>query len=67
MKCGSHISVDHPTLGLIDVRIGALRNFSVRTKGAPQVRRNGAADERRFAQAKRLPAEIGGSRETLPE
>ena len=22
-KCGSHISVDHPTLGLIDVRLGA--------------------------------------------
>ena len=27
-KCGSHIMVDHPTLGLIDVRLGALRNFS---------------------------------------
>jgi hypothetical protein len=25
-KCGSHIAV-HPTLGLVDVRIGALRNF----------------------------------------
>ena len=26
-KCGGHISVDHPSLGLIDVRLGALRNF----------------------------------------
>ena len=31
-KCGSHISVDHPTLGLIDVRIGALRNFPFKPK-----------------------------------
>jgi hypothetical protein len=52
-KCGSHISVDHPTLGLIDVRLGALRNFPF-TKGAPQLRRNSVADERRFAQAQRF-------------
>ena len=31
-KCGSHISVDHPTLGLIDVRIGALRSFPFKPK-----------------------------------
>ena len=36
-KCGSHISVDHPTLGLIDVRIGALRNFPFKPKRAPQL------------------------------
>ncbi len=26
-KCGGHISVDHPTFSLIDVRLEALRNF----------------------------------------
>ena len=26
-KCGGHVMLDHPTLGLADVRIGALRNF----------------------------------------
>ena len=31
-KCGGHISVDHRTLGLIDVRLGALRNFSFKPK-----------------------------------
>src|SRR5436189_3190046 len=31
-KCGSHIAVDHPTLGLIDVRIGALRDFPFKPK-----------------------------------
>ena len=31
-KCGSHISVDHPALVMIDVRLGALRNFSFKPK-----------------------------------
>ena len=31
-KCGGHIIVEHPTLGLMDVRIGALRNFPFKPK-----------------------------------
>src|SRR5262245_26038093 len=50
-NCGSHISVDHPTLGLIDVRIGALRNFPFETKGTLKLLRNGSAHERRFSEA----------------
>jgi len=36
--------VEHPTLGLIDVRVGALRNSSFKIKSAPQLRRNRTAD-----------------------
>jgi len=31
-KCGGHVMVDHPTLSLTDVRIGALRNFPFKPK-----------------------------------
>jgi len=66
-KCGSHISVDHPTLGLIDVRIGALRNFPFK----PKVHLNYAETilpiKDGLPKLKDFPAEIGGSGETLPE
>jgi hypothetical protein len=32
-KCGGHIIVEHPTLSLIDVRIGALPNFPFKPRG----------------------------------
>lgn len=66
-KCGSHITVDHPTLGLMDVRIGALRNFPFK----PKVHLNYAETilpiKDGLPKLKDFPAEIGGSGETLPE
>src|SRR5215471_728067 len=60
-KCGSHIGVDHPTLGLIDVRIGALRNFPFK----PKVHLNYAETilpmKDGLLKLKDFPAEIGGS------
>src|SRR5580765_2116866 len=66
-NCGSHISVDHPTVGLIDVRIGALRNFPFKPKvhlnyaETVLLMRDGLPKLRDF------PSAIGGSGETLPE
>ena len=57
-KCGGHIIVEHPTLGLMDVRIGALRNFPFKPK-VPQLRGNDSSDERRVTQTQRLS---GGDR-----
>jgi len=66
-NCGSHISVDHPTLGLIDVRLGALRDFPFK----PTVHLNYAETilpmRDGLPKLKDFPAEIGGSGETLPE
>ena len=66
-KCGSHISVDHPTLGLIDVRIGSLRDFPFK----PNVHVNYAESilpmKDGLPKLKDFPAAIGGSGETLPE
>ena len=66
-KCGGHIIVEHPTLGLMDVRIGALRNFPFK----PNVHLNYAETvlpmKDGLLKLKDFPAEIGGSGETLPE
>ena len=66
-ECGGHISVDHPTLGLIDVRIGDLRNFPFK----PAVHLNYAETilpmRDGLLKPKDFPAEIGGSGEMVPE
>jgi hypothetical protein len=66
-KCGGHIIVEHPTLGLMDVRIGALRNFPFK----PKVHLNYAETilpmRDGLPKLKDFPAEIGVSGETLPE
>ena len=66
-KCGGHISVDHPTLGLIDVRIGALRNFSFKPKVHLNYSETILPMRDGLLKLKDFPAEIGGSGETLPE
>ena len=66
-KCGGHVMLDHPTLGLTDVRIGALQNFPFK----PKVHLNYAETilpmHDGLPKLKDFPAEIGGSGETLPE
>ena len=66
-KCGGHILVEHPTLGLMDVRIGALRGFPFK----PKVHLNYAEPilpmKDGLLQLKDFPAEIGGSGQTMPE
>jgi hypothetical protein len=66
-KYGGHILVDHPALGLTDVRIGALRNFPFK----PAVHLNYAETilpmRDGLPKLKDFPAAIGGSGETLPE
>ena len=66
-KCGSHISVDHPTLGLIDVRIGALRNFPFKPKGHLNYAETILPVKDGLPKLRDFPAEIGGSGEILPE
>src|SRR5204862_6336843 len=66
-KCGGHIAVDHPTLGLIDVRLSALRNFPFK----PTVHLNYAETvlpmRAGLPKLKDLPAARAGARESRPE
>jgi hypothetical protein len=66
-KCGGHMTVEHRTLGLIDVRIGATPNFSFK----PNVHFNYSETilpiRDGLPKLKDFPAEIGGSGERIPE
>ena len=66
-KCGGHIMVDHPSLGLTDVRLGALRKFQ--SKPAVHLNYEETVLPMRdgLPKLKDFPAAIGGSGETLPK
>lgn len=66
-KCGGHILVDHPTLGLTDVRLGALRDFPFKPKVHLNYQETVLPIKDGLLKLKDFPAEIGGSGETLPE
>ena len=59
--------VDHPTLGLIDVRIGALRNFPFKPKVHLNYAETVLPMQDGLPKLKDFPAEIGGSGETVLE
>jgi hypothetical protein len=65
-KCGGHLMLDHPTLGLADVRLGALRNFPFKPK-VLNYAETVLPMKDGLLKLKDFPAEIGGSGETLPE
>ena len=66
-KCGGHIMTDHPPLGLIDVYAAILPSL----KFEPGVHVNYAETvlpmKDGLPKLKDLPAELGGSGETVPE
>jgi len=66
-KCGGHIMVDHPTLGLIDVRLGALRNFAFKPTVHLNYEETVLPIRDGLPKLKDFPASIGGSGETVPE
>jgi len=66
-KCGAHVMLDHPTLGLADVRVGALRNFPFKPKVHLNYEETVLPMKDGLLKLKDFPAEIGGSGETLPE
>ena len=65
-KCGGHVMIDHPTLGLADVRV-PLSNFTFK----PTVHLNYEEKVRPIKDGlpklRDFPKEIGGSGQMLPE
>jgi len=66
-KCSSHISVDHPTLGLIDVRIGSLRDFPFKPKVHLNYEETILPMRDGLPKLRDFPSAIGGSGETMSE
>ena len=61
-KCGGHITVEHPTLGLIDVRIGALPNFPFKPRVHLNYEETVLPIKADLPKLKDFPAAIGGVR-----
>jgi hypothetical protein len=66
-KCGGHIMVDYATLGLIDVRLGALRNFPFKPTVHLNYEDTVLSIKDGLPKLRDFPASIGGSGETLSE
>jgi hypothetical protein len=66
-KCGGHIMVEHPTLGLVDVRVGALRNFPFKPRVHLNYQETVLPIRDGLPKLKDFPAETGGSGEMLQE
>lgn len=66
-KCGGHIMIGHPTLGMTDVRPGVIPTLAF----APTVHLNYAETvlpmKDGLPKLRDFPAEIGGSGEVMPE
>ena len=66
-KCGGHIMVDHPSLGLIDVRLGALRNFPFKPTVHLNYEETVLPMRDGLPKLRDFPTTIGGSGATMPE
>jgi len=66
-NCGGHIVIDHPTLGLADVRIGALRHFPFKPKVHLNYEETVLPMREGLPKLRDFPSAIGGSGEILPE
>ena len=65
-KCGSHLIVDHPTLGLTDIR-AVLPTLAFRPTVHLNYEESVLPIKDGLPKLKDFPAAIGGSGETLPE
>src|SRR4051812_47023071 len=66
-KCGGHVSVDHPSLGLIDVRAGALQTLPFKPTVHLNYEETVLPMKDGLPKLRDFPAAIGGSGETMPE
>jgi hypothetical protein len=67
-KCGGHIMLDHPTLGLIDVRLGALeKSFPFKPTVHLNYEETVLPIKDGLPKLRDFPTSIGGTGETLPE
>ena len=65
-KCGSHVMIDHPTLGLADIRV-SLSGLVFKPTVHLNYQEKVLPIKDGLPKLKDFPAAIGGSGETLPE
>jgi hypothetical protein len=65
-KCGGHVMIDHPSLGLADIRV-SLSNFTFRPTVHLNYEDKVLPIKDGLPKMKDFPKEIGGSGQTMPE
>ena len=65
-KCGGHVMIDHPTLGLADIRV-SLSGLAFKPTVHLNYQEKVLPIKDGLPKLKDFPAAIGGSGETLPE
>ena len=65
-KCGGHVMIDHPTLGLADIRV-SLSGLVFKPTVHLNYQEKVLPIKDGLPKLKDFPAAIGGSGETLPE
>jgi hypothetical protein len=66
-RCGGHLMVDHPSLGLIDVRAAILPSLAFKPTVHLNYEETVLPIKDGLPKLKDFPATIGGSGETMPE
>ena len=66
-KCGGHVMVDHPSLGLIDVPAGIIPTLAFKPAVHLNYEETVLPMKDGLPKLRDFPAEVGGSGETLPE
>jgi hypothetical protein len=65
-KCGGHVMIDHPTLGLADIRV-SLNNFTFKPTVHLNYEEKVLPIKDGLPKLRDFPKEIGGSGESMPE
>ncbi|MEQ9547012.1 MAG: GFA family protein [Marinobacter sp.] len=66
-KCGGHVFTDHPTMGLVDVYVANLPDLDFKPALHVHYQESVLSIHDGLPKMKDVPAEMGGSGETLPE
>lgn len=66
-KCGGHVMVEHPTLGLVDVRTGILPSLTFKANIHLNYEETVLPMRDGLPKLKDFPVSIGGSGESMPE
>ena len=66
-KCGAHVRIDHPKLGLIDVRAAAPQTVTFKPTVHLNYEETVLHIKDGLSKLRDFPKEIGGSGETMPE
>lgn len=65
--CGGQVLIDHPTIGMVDVHASTIADFEFRPAFHVNYQEHVLPIRDGLPKLRDMPAEVGGSGETMPE